>query len=425
MRILILSQSFPNRRYPIDSEFLAALAAAWAGMGHQVRVLTVRYERIPADAASGPRGVRRGGGRGVSRDVLDSTFEERPSDPSRAGEARFQVVRFPFGRPRYEEQSGRFESVRYVAEFLAKGYFHLRRQIVEFRPEVIDFEFAVPGALLSVPLRGLIRRRQIRTLVRVHGSDYRVPRSVPVLGVPVLRHVLDGFETIHLATADLIDMARSDGLSSELVLNFPGVSIDLCKPDARLRAAKRAELGLEDKYALLTVGRCIAVKEQHLILRALPALREQIPEVHFVLAGDGPELPHLRRLAAELGIEDTVTFMGAVPYKQLGEVYNAGDMFVAPHYGEWFASQTILEAAACGLPVVANFRPHYLEPYGLAQGVHLARFGAEDASDLARQVLHLYRHRDQAMRMARAMMSHVRARFGVSQMARAYLEAAR
>jgi phosphatidylinositol alpha-1,6-mannosyltransferase len=208
------------------------------------------------------------------------------------------------------------------------------------------------------------------------------------------------------------------------VLNFQGVSLDLCRPDQAIRRATRGAWGLADRYVLLAVGRCVAVKEQHVILRALAVLREQMPEIHLVLAGDGPELPRLRRLATELGIEDAVTFLGAVAYERLGEVYNAGDLFVAPHYGEWFASLTILEAAACGLPVVANFQPRYLEPYGLIEGVHLLRFGARDAADLARQVLHVYQHPERMEKMAQAFMRHVRARFDVAQMASAYLAAA-
>jgi glycosyltransferase involved in cell wall biosynthesis len=117
--------------------------------------------------------------------------------------------------------------------------------------------------------------------------------------------------------------------------------------------------------------------------------------------------------------------LGAVAYERLGEVYNAGDVFCAPHYGEWFASLTILEAAACGLPVIANFRPDYLRPYGWSEGIHLLRFGAGDALDLAKQVLHAYQHPAQTTQMARSMMKDVRERFGVHRMARAYLEAAR
>jgi glycosyltransferase involved in cell wall biosynthesis len=337
----------------------------------------------------------------------------------------FEVIRFPLGCPRYEEQGGRFESLRYLVEFLAKGTLALRRQIFEFHPEVIDFEFVVPSGLLAVLLGALIRRRRIRTLMRIHGSDYRVPRSVPLLGKPALRYALRAFQTVHCSTADLIGMARRDGLSADLALNFQGVPLNLCRPDRTIRETTRDTLGLADRYVLLSVGRCIAVKEQHIILRALPALRAQIPELYFMLAGDGPELPRLRRLAAELGIEDVVTFLGAVAYERLGEVYNAGDLFVAPHYGEWFASLTILEAAACGLPVVANFKPRYLEPYGLTEGVHLLRFGERDAADLARQVLCAHRRPEQTARMARSLMTHVRTHFGVVQMAQAYLEEAR
>ncbi|MBN1993482.1 MAG: glycosyltransferase [Anaerolineae bacterium] len=393
MRILMFTQSFPNRRYPIDSEFLVPVAAAWAEMGHQVRVLTVRYGE------------------------QDPLFEERDG---------FQISRFPFSCPRYEEQGGKLDAVWYMVEFLIKGGMNLYRQVQTFQPDVIDFEFVVPGALLSVPLRGLLRRRRIRKLIRICGSDYRVPRSVPFLGKLLLRFALRDFETIHFGTPDLIELAQTDGLlHHNLLLNFQGVPIDLYKPDPVLRDSRRAEMGLADKFVLLNVGRCIALKEQHLIIRALPLLQQHIPNIHFVLAGDGPEWPHLHRLAAEVGVSNRVTLLGAVEHSRLNEILNVADVFVSPHYGEWFPSLTIFEAAACGLPVIANFKPQYLTPYGLVEKEHLLRFGAEDVSNLARQVLFVFRHPEQAERMAEAFKILVRQRFSVLQMARAYLGAAK
>ena len=75
--------------------------------------------------------------------------------------------------------------------------------------------------------------------------------------------------------------------------------------------------------------------------------------VQLLISGIGPDMQASRDLSRQLDLEDRVTFMGYAPYDRAHEVYRAGDIFLSPTYAEGF-SNTILEAMACGLPIVST-----------------------------------------------------------------------
>ena len=89
------------------------------------------------------------------------------------------------------------------------------------------------------------------------------------------------------------------------------------------------------------------------LLHALAALRGEDRAVKLLVSGIGPDVDAVTELVAQLGLQDAVEQTGYTPYAQAPEVYRRGDVFVSPTQSEGF-SNTILEAMACGLPVVTT-----------------------------------------------------------------------
>lgn len=87
------------------------------------------------------------------------------------------------------------------------------------------------------------------------------------------------------------------------------------------------------------------------VLRAFAALRSQCPEVQLTMAGDGDDLPRLRRLAQELQIQDDVVFPGPVTEPELAALYGACDVFIMLSREEGFGL-VFLEAMSFGKPCV-------------------------------------------------------------------------
>lgn len=104
-----------------------------------------------------------------------------------------------------------------------------------------------------------------------------------------------------------------------------------------------------EKKTVLYVGRLGARKGLDLVLRALAQLDN--PEIEFLIAGTGRHEEHLRSLAAELGVEGRIRFLGYVPDEDLPQLYSSSDVFVLPSRYEGFGL-VVLEAAACGTPVI-------------------------------------------------------------------------
>jgi glycosyltransferase involved in cell wall biosynthesis len=103
---------------------------------------------------------------------------------------------------------------------------------------------------------------------------------------------------------------------------------------------------------LLFVGRMGKEKNPEFLLKALKETLNKKGDIILLMIGDGPFLKELQKMARRMKIEEKVIFRGAVPYKEIPFYYQASDIFV-------FSSLTdtqgivILEALACGLPVVA------------------------------------------------------------------------
>jgi len=118
------------------------------------------------------------------------------------------------------------------------------------------------------------------------------------------------------------------------------------------RVVVRRSLGIAPEAVVVgTVGRLTEVKNQELLIRAFAQVKGQIPEAHLILVGDGPLAGELRDLAASLGVDESVHFAGyqpnSAPYLQ------AFDVFALTSRSEGMP-QSVLEASACGIPVVAS-----------------------------------------------------------------------
>lgn len=109
---------------------------------------------------------------------------------------------------------------------------------------------------------------------------------------------------------------------------------------------------------LLTVTRLYRYKGVDRMLESLPAICRAVPGVKYLVVGAGPDRERLEALAARLGLQAQVSFLGSRPLSEIVELYNVADLFVMlsrdePPDVEGFGL-VFLEAAACGLPSVGG-----------------------------------------------------------------------
>lgn len=140
------------------------------------------------------------------------------------------------------------------------------------------------------------------------------------------------------------------------VLN-PGVDCAKFVPAAR-DSAVRHRLGWGDRTVVLTVGRLQERKGQDMMIRALPEISQNVPDVLYAIVGDGDEFARLDGLVRELGVSDRVRFHRDLADDDLVRCYQQCDLFALPNRQigddiEGFG-MVLLEAQACGKPVLAG-----------------------------------------------------------------------
>ncbi|MDJ0985478.1 MAG: glycosyltransferase [Desulfobacterales bacterium] len=134
-----------------------------------------------------------------------------------------------------------------------------------------------------------------------------------------------------------------------------GVNLDLFQPQDKKTARQLLDLD-EDTPIALYVGRFDPIKGIERLLKAIVHLRRRQRVQLLIIGGDGPqteEFHHLQHLINELGIQQSVTFLGRIEQKQLPLYYSAADVVVIPSYYESFGLVG-LESLACGTPVVST-----------------------------------------------------------------------
>ena len=182
-----------------------------------------------------------------------------------------------------------------------------------------------------------LRRRAIPVVINVPGEPHH--RYIDDLK-QADAVIADGWAAAHLPALF--------GLQVTPVVK--GVDVDRFSPSG---PSRRAALRLEHARVVLVVARLVPIKNVALVLDAAARLKARMPEVHVVIVGDGPERDPLRARAHALDLGEAVSFIGMIPHATTAELYRSADVLAVPSTFD-NSPNVVLEAMACGLPIVAT-----------------------------------------------------------------------
>ncbi|MBN1164671.1 MAG: glycosyltransferase family 4 protein [Candidatus Krumholzibacteriota bacterium] len=129
-----------------------------------------------------------------------------------------------------------------------------------------------------------------------------------------------------------------------------------------------------DRPTIVHLGRLRKYKSVEIAMRAMTFIIRSLPPARLVIIGDGPYRETLEKIAASLNLGDAIEFLGYLGAEELVEFLNRSHLLINPSPKEGWGL-TVVEANACGLPVVASDRPGlkdsvrdgktgFLVPYG-------------------------------------------------------------
>lgn len=147
--------------------------------------------------------------------------------------------------------------------------------------------------------------------------------------------------------------------SGRIVKMYPGVSdayLQEVNVDEKNRVSKT--YNISHVPHIITVCRLVSRKGVDTVLRSLPIIRKEIPDIQYTIVGEGPERKQLEYLAKELGISECVRFLGNVADDDVLPLFGTADAFVMTPREEGTDVEgfgiVYIEAAAAGLPSVAS-----------------------------------------------------------------------
>ncbi len=185
-----------------------------------------------------------------------------------------------------------------------------------------------------------------------HGWDAGDPKGMNFKR-RIARKIFSLFIRKFVAVSDDIGkwLIESCGISAkkvQVIIN----GVDICKFDLRDRPAElEKKWGLKGKTVIGTVSRLDPIKRIDLLIQAIARITENREDLCLLIAGDGKKRKQLETLAQETGVSKHVVFLGTID--GVDKIYNLMDIFVLISENEGI-SNTILEAMASGLPILAT-----------------------------------------------------------------------
>jgi glycosyltransferase involved in cell wall biosynthesis len=263
----------------------------------------------------------------------------------------------------------------------------------------------------------VIRRLGVPIVITLHGFDINVYRewweNRPLVAFERqfprrLLELAQRADVHFIAVSEAIKQRAIDyGIPAErIAVCYIGIDLKKFQPSGNPVSQREPQI--------LFVGRMVEKKGGEFLIRALEQVRRVVPDAKLVMAGDGPLLENHRSLARQLGVP--VEFLGSVPQSEIRRQIEQSRIFCLPSV---VASNgdaeglgiSILEAQACGVPVVTSAFGGSTE--GIVDGVTGYAFPERDIPALALHLTRLLSDPQLCESMSRAAPRFVAERFDI------------
>jgi glycosyltransferase involved in cell wall biosynthesis len=300
-------------------------------------------------------------------------------------------------RERVLDQCGLADIERVSAETLPYGLFsiegqiRLPRRLRQLRADLFHSpNYMIPYRAFPEGTAGRGAMRCVTTihdviplLLRDHAPQSRKSRMLPLFRHCLRQSVRRSDAVLTVSETSRRDIIRvlnlGEAEAAKLLAVYNGVDARFTPLPA---GAPRGRV-----RTILYVGRLDPYKHVVTLVRAFNELRRQMREpLHLLIVGpDDPRYPEARRVTADLGLAECVTFLGFIENDELAAAYQEAALLVNPSSYEGFGLQ-LVEAMRCGVPVVCS--DGGAQPEIAGQAARLVPVGDTQAlADAMREVL--------------------------------------
>lgn len=222
-------------------------------------------------------------------------------------------------------------------------HWNARRIITEHHLDQLNIHTG-PGGVLC------ISRLPVPVIITCHHTYHQQCRHLPS---QFWKRLFIPFESMTYRRASRI-IAVSEATKAALIEHYRIPAAKITVIHNAVDTGRFHPLGIpKQPHSILYLGRIDKRKGIDFLIRSMPLVREQIPDVQLAVCGTGACLEKMKRLVSRLGLQQNVTFYGFVPDEELNERYNLAQCVVVPSVFEGFGI-TVIEALAAGTRVVGT-----------------------------------------------------------------------
>jgi L-malate glycosyltransferase len=253
------------------------------------------------------------------------------------------IYRLPIGKnPENIHYQSKGELLRYVW----KTYKFSKELMDDNKYDLTHSFFTVPCGILSWLLK---RKYNLPYIISLRGSD--VPgyserfAALYKFITPVIKRIWKDAYFVIANSQGLAELALKSKTEKEIGVIPNGIDIHDFSPDYSKKDP--------NNFTIVCVSRITPRKGIRVLIQAFKIVAGRYENVRLLIVGDGNEKSSLEQLVMGLGLKDKVTFTGPIAHEKVLPYYQKANIFALPSLNEGM-SNTMLEALACGLPIITT-----------------------------------------------------------------------
>jgi len=150
-----------------------------------------------------------------------------------------------------------------------------------------------------------------------------------------------------------IELVGRYGIKTSMVHIPNAVDFEIFNPYVDSKNTREKYLPSDGKYLISFIGRLVPQKGTDVLIKAIPHVNSFVNNCMYLIVGEGTHREKLENIAKKLSIKN-IAFIGVIQYSEIPELISASDIIILPSLGAEGSPRVILEAMACGKPVIAT-----------------------------------------------------------------------
>jgi glycosyltransferase involved in cell wall biosynthesis len=246
----------------------------------------------------------------------------------------------PIPNVNYFQEKSSFKIIK-----ILKIFFKIKKIILNFRPDIIHIH-----SVGSYAVFGLVQT-SVPVIITPWGSDIIYGRK-NFFKKFFINNALNKSKLITCDAFHMRELIKKFGVPDDKIKNI-NFGIDtkyFCPYESD--DSIRLKYGLGNKQVVISLRNFEPIYDISTLIKAIPYVLNKLPNTIFMLVGKGSQEIYLKKLASNLGVLNSVRFVGFVNNDSLPKLLSSVNLYVSTSLSDAGISASTAEAMACGLPVI-------------------------------------------------------------------------